>query len=223
MSNEVLFLVSALVDIIAVYAAARRGLEWVLGTIVINLILIGIFGAKLITAFGLTTNAGNVFYACVFLATFFIYERYGKVAAFKTIPWGVTSTLFFILLSQIAVHFVTVTSGAHVNDAMNIVFAFSTRVVVASLLAYIFAQYVNIVVYEWIRTKTRGRYLWIRVNGANILAQLVDSLLFFTIAFFDLSGFLLLQTIIVGWVFKTAVVLVSTPLLYLDRGTQKHS
>ena len=56
-----------------------------------------------------------------------------------------------------------------------------------------------------------------RSNGANVLSQLVDSMIFFSIAFFDLpSGQLLIQAIIAGWPVKTAVVAAGTPLLYIN-------
>jgi uncharacterized integral membrane protein (TIGR00697 family) len=216
MSNELLFILSALADIIFVFFAARRGIEWLFGTIVANLILIGIFGAKLITVFGLVTNAGNVFYACVFLATHFILEQHGKRAGLNTIWYGVGFMFIFSLLSQVATRFTGLLVSDTANTAITDLFSFSIRIAVASILAYLFAQHVNISLYEWLKVRTQGRFLWLRSNGANIVAQLVDSLLFFCIAFFDLPGPLLVQTILVGWLIKSVVVLLGTPFLYLD-------
>jgi uncharacterized integral membrane protein (TIGR00697 family) len=217
MSNESLFIVSALIDILFVLVAARCGKNWLFGTIIINLVIIGIFGAKLITVFGLVTNAGNVFYACVFFATHFLLERYGKREGLKTILLGTSFVLFFVVMSQFATKFIGLPLSDSTNDAILTLFAFSIRITSASILAYIFAQYVNIFFYEWIKKKTQSKYLWLRSNGANIVAQLVDSLLFFSIAFFDLPGPLLVQTILVGWLIKSLVVFIGTPFLYVDR------
>lgn len=216
MSNESLFIISALADILFVLFAARRKIDWLFGTIVVNLILIGIFGTKLITVFGLTTNAGNVFYACVFLATHFLLERHGKQVGLKTIWYGVSFIFFFAVMSQFATRFVGISVTDTANNAILTLFSFSLRITFASVLAYVFAQYVNISIYEWLKGRTQGKFLWLRSNGANIVGQLVDSLLFFTIAFFDLPGPLLVQTILVGWLVKTLVVSMGTPFLYLD-------
>ncbi len=216
MPNEVFFLFSALVDILFIWFATRRGIEWLLGTVIVNLILVGIFGAKLITIFGLSTNAGNVFYACVFLATHFILERHGKQKGMKTIWYGGIFVLFFGVMSQLATYSIGVSLSAGVNSAIFTLFSFSLRVTLASLTAFIFAQYVNISIYEWLKVETHGKFLWLRSNGASIIAQLVDSLLFFSIAFFDLPGPLLVQMILVGWLVKTAVVSMGTPFLYID-------
>ncbi len=216
MSNEVLFIILVLVDILFVFFAARRGSDWLFGTVILNMILVGIFGAKLITIFGLTTNVGNVFYACVFLATHFMIEKHGKHMGFKTIWYGTFFTLSFIGLSQLANHQSGVQLSDVVNNTVKTLFSFSLRVTFASILAYIFAQYVNVAVFDWLNKKTNGTYLWVRSNGANIASQFVDSLLFFSIAFFDLPGPLLVQMILVGWLIKVIIVSSGTPFLYLD-------
>ena len=216
MSNEALFLLSALVDILFILLAARRGREWLYGTIAVNLILVAVFGAKLITIFGLTTNAGNVFYACVFLAVHFLLERREKKTTSNVILYGAAFILFFSIMSQFTVRFVGVAASDVANGAILSLFSLSPRIFLASITAYVFAQYINIFAYEWIRARTRGRLLWLRSNGANVLSQLVDSLLFFTIAFFDLPGPLLVQTILLGWLTKVIVVALGTPFLYID-------
>lgn len=215
-SNESLFILATLVEVTIVFIAARLGREWLLGTVAVNLILIGIFGAKLISVFGLVTNVGNVFYACVFLATHFIIERYGKNKAWQTIWFGMGFVAFFTLMSQIAINYNGSSLSDATNSASSTLFSFSPRIILASILAYAFAQYINIGVFSWLRARTNGKFLWLRSNGANILSQLVDSMLFFSIAFIDLPGPLLLQAILIGWFLKSMVVLVGTPFLYLD-------
>jgi uncharacterized integral membrane protein (TIGR00697 family) len=187
MSNEALLLVSVLIDISVVFLAARLGAEWLYGTIISNLILIGVFGAKLVMFGVFATNVGNVFYACVFLATHFLLEQSGRKAGMKTIWFGVYFLASFTMLAQIATHYKGMPASDAVNTAITTLFAFSPRIIFASMLAYIFAQYINISVYEWIKTKTGGKALWLRSNGANVLAQLVDSSIFFSLSLRDAS------------------------------------
>ena len=210
MSNEALFVLSALIDILFILVAARRGTTWLYGTIILNLVLVTIFGAKLITVFGLATNAGNVFYACVFLATHFILERHGRQEGVKTVLFGVGLMVLFTLMAQLATAF----SESVPGDVA--VMSFPLRITFASILAYVFAQRINIAVYDWLKRRTHGKLLWLRSNGANIVGQLADSLLFFSIAFLDLPGSVLVQAILAGWLLKSLVVLAGTPFLYLD-------
>jgi hypothetical protein len=216
MSNELIFIVSALIDILFVFFVARRGADWLFGSIIVNLILIGIFGAKLVAFFGIITNVGNVFYACVFLATYFLLEKHGRRMGIMTVWLGLSFSVFFIVLSQLAAESTGLSQSKEVNDAITTLFTFAPRVVLASVIAYVFAQLINIKIYEWIKIRTKERFLWIRAGSATVISQLVDSLLFFTIVFFDLPGPLLIQTILVGWFVKTLVVSTGIPFLYLD-------
>ncbi|HEY4522349.1 MAG TPA: hypothetical protein VJH91_01785 [Candidatus Paceibacterota bacterium] len=67
--NETVLIVTALLDLGIVLVAYMLGREWLYVTIVVNLLLISILGAKLVSVFGFSTNSGNVFYAAVFFAT----------------------------------------------------------------------------------------------------------------------------------------------------------
>lgn len=217
MHNEWLLILASLSDIFLVFTAARFGTKRLYGTIAINLILISIFGAKLVTLFGYTTNVGNIFYACVFLATYFILERHDKKDAFRTIWFGIICLTFFIVLSQLAVHFTSAVPGDSLDAATRTVFKLSIRIALASALSYMFAQYVNILIYSWIKSKTGERFLWLRANVANICGQIVDCSLFFTIGFVDLPGNALVQAILAGLVIRTLVVVIGTPFIYIDR------
>ena len=217
MSNELILFISAAVTVSMVFVAARLGTKWLFGIVGLNLILINIFGSKLIEVFGFVTNAGNIFYACAFLATHFLLERRDVRYARQTILFGVGTVIAFVALSQLAVALLGAPSGEGTQNALQTVFSFSPRIAIASMLAYIFAQHVNISLYAWLKVKTKDRWLWVESNGANIIAQLVDSSLFFTIAFLDLPGDTLLQAIVVGWVIKSFVVMLGVPFLYFDR------
>lgn len=221
LSNELLFISLTLIEIIMVFMSVRFGYEWLIGTIAINLILVGIFGSKLIYTFGFVTNVGNVFYACVFLATHFIIEKYGKKVAWKTIWFGIGSIAFFTLASQLAVHYKSIPLNDSVNDTITTLFSFSLRIIIASILSYTFSQYLNIRIFSWIREKTNGKSLWLRSTVANTVSQLLDSMLFFSIAFFDLPAPILLQAILVGWLLKSLVVLIGLPALYIDKYISK--
>jgi uncharacterized integral membrane protein (TIGR00697 family) len=221
MTNELLFFLSALIDICFVFFAARKGVDWLFGSIIANLFLVGIFGAKLLIIFGYATNAGNVFYACVFLATHFLLELYGSKVAKKTIFYGLIFTVFFLIMSQFTFQFSGIKTSESVNNAIYTLFVFSPRIFFASVMAYIFAQNINIFLFEWLKTQTKGKTLWLRSNAANILGQLVDSLIFFSIAFFDSPGQLLVSTIMAGWLVKVLVGFLATPFLYLSARLEK--
>jgi uncharacterized integral membrane protein (TIGR00697 family) len=223
MTSGTILVLSAALDIFVVFFAMRLGIEWLYGTIALNLLLISIFGSQFISVFGFITNAGNVFYACVFFATHLLLERKELKFARRTIWFGAAVVLTFITLSQTVLHLTSAPGSEEVNEALTTLFTLSPRIALASILAYVFAQEVNISLYSWIRKQTGGRLLWFRSNGANIVAQLVDSSIFFTVGFVDLPGTVLVQAILIGTVVKIFVVMLGTPLLYIDADNNKRA
>ncbi len=221
MSNELIFLLIIVLDILFVFICSRRNLEWLLGSILVNLLLIGIFGVKLIEVFGFTTNIGNVFYASAFFATHFLLEKYGRTIAIRTIWDGVMFIAFFNIMSQLATHFIGLPVSTEVNTAISNLFAFSIRIVLASIVGFIFAQYININIYEWLSNRTKRKSVWLCSLGAISVSQLADSMLFFSIAFFDLAGPILLQMILIGWVIKVSVGIIGIPFLYFGNSLDK--
>lgn len=217
MSNELLLLLSAIIDLTIVFVASRLGSKWLFATIVINLLLISIFGVKLIEVFGLVTNAGNVFYAAVFFATQLLIEGKKDSEAVQTIPLGVIGVAFFTSMAFVASTFSSFTPQDTVTQAINMLFPLSLRVVIASSISYLFAQYFTISLYRRLYKRYAGKKLWLRSLVANVLGQLFDSCLFFTIAFATLPIHSLVQAILAGWVIKTAVSLLGTPYLYIEK------
>ncbi len=223
MYNEFLIVILALFDILFVFVAARNGVKRLVGSIALNLILVTIFGSKLVSVFGYTTNIGNIFYACVFLATYFLLIRQSKEETMHTIWFGLICLLFFVVLSQLTIYIVGVNPGDKLDMALRTTFDLSIRVTVASALAFMFSQYANIQVYDFINKFTKGNYLWIQALGATIIAQLIDSCLFFTIAFLDMPGKFLVQAIVTGWIIKIAVIILAIPFFYIDRKLLKNN
>jgi queuosine precursor transporter len=123
---------------------------------------------------------------------------------------------FFVVMTQFLAGNQGIETSAAANLAIQTLFAFAPRIFVGSIAAYVVAQYVNIVLYNTIARWTNNRFLWLRINGANIVAQLVDSTIFFSIVFFNLEVPLIVQAVLVGWAVKVFVVALGTPLLYLD-------
>lgn len=106
------------------------------------------------------------------------------------------------------------------EPAYDAVFGFSARVSLASLTAFIVAQVTDIFVFKKIRTKLKNSKLWLRNNLSNLVALLVDTIIFMTIARWNLSAGIgdnllyLLGLIIPYWLAKLLVSAAATPLVY---------
>ena len=97
------------------------------------------------------------------------------------------------------------------------VFALSPLAVLASMIAYLSAQFVDIRIYHYWKNLTQGKHLWLRNNFSTFSSQIIDSttvillLCSFQVLPWDLFWGLVVSSVI----FKILVAAVDTPFLYL--------
>lgn len=173
---------------------------------------IEVFGTKLFEI-----SVGILPYPITFLITDLISEIYGKKRANDVVVTGIFASLFSLLIIYTAAH-VPATSWSYVDDALfSKVFGNSAIAVFASMLTYLFAQFIDIQIYHFWKRLTKGKHLWLRNNFSTWFSQFVDT---FTIVFLlcsfgiiDWANFkgLLLS----GFIFKVLIAVLDTPFLYL--------
>lgn len=215
--NESLLLVNGIVSTFFVYVAWKIGEERLYTAIVVFLILIATTGGKLVEFLGHETNAGNIFYASVFLATYFFLERYGKAGGIRTLWLSVIIVASYAGLVQLAILYEGAASTAALNDALDVVFGDSIRVTVASIFAYIVSQFANIHLFCYLKKRMQQHNVWLRANISNVFAQIIDSAIFFPIAFFGINVTNIWDIIITGLFIKIVYMVCAAPLLYLNR------
>ena len=171
-----------------------------------------IFGSKLFEI-----SVGILPYPITFLITDLISEIYGKKRANDIVIVGIFASLFSLFIIYTA-SIVPATSWSPVNDSLfNTVFGNSTIAVFASMLTYLFAQFVDIQIYHFWKRITKGKHLWLRNNFSTWFSQFVDTftiiLLLCSFGIIDWANFKGL--LISGFLFKVLIAALDTPLLYL--------
>jgi uncharacterized PurR-regulated membrane protein YhhQ (DUF165 family) len=102
------------------------------------------------------------------------------------------------------------------DDLFKLVFGGTFRAILASMIAYLLAQWFDIQLFHFWKRLTKGKHLWLRNNGSTILSQLVDTSLVVTVLFLGTQNQPLIPGMIIdGWKFKVLVALVDTPFFYL--------
>ena len=98
----------------------------------------------------------------------------------------------------------------------------------ASMVAYISAQFIDVNIFHYLKTKTGDKKLWLRNNASTLISQLVDSTAVILITHFAVDGLpktvdgglthSLIYFIISGYIFKMVVALLDTiPFYYLTK------
>jgi queuosine precursor transporter len=171
-----------------------------------------IFGAKLFEI-----SVGILPYPITFLVTDIISEIYGKKKANQVVTTGIFASVFSLGIIYLANEVPAIPNSPVDNATFSTVFGQTALAVLASMLAYLFAQYIDIQIYHFWKKLTKGKMLWLRNNFSTITSQAVDtfSVLFLLCSFNILPWNVFSGLFISGFVFKLFIALIDTPFLYL--------
>jgi len=173
---------------------------------------------KTIELFGVVATLGNIVYATSFLATDILSENHGKEDARKAVAIGFFSLIVMTVFMNLALLF-TPDSSDFAHESLSTLFTVMPRIAVASLVAYLISQLHDIKAYHFWKTRFPAtKYLWLRNNASTMISQLLDSVIFSTIAFYGLFPTdVFLEIMITTYLLKWLVAALDTPLLYLAK------
>ncbi len=141
-----------------------------------------------------------------------ICEIWGKKIARQTVWLALAGQLIIVLLLQLSIKTPHATFWT-MQHAYQAVLSTSGSVVIASMLAFMASQILDIIVYQKIKDVSRGKWLWLRSNLSTFIGQFIDSSIFIGIVFYashhKLSIFM--GSIIV----KIILSILMTPFVYL--------
>ena len=193
------------------------------GVFLTALVLGNVIGTtKFVNVFGLTVPAGVLAYPFTFLATDLICELYGKMRA-QTLVWTGFAMNFFMLGVMTLGHLFPDAKGiSGATSTFESVYQFMVGNVIASMIAYLVAQTVDVHMFHFWKKLTKGKHLWLRNNLSTTASQLVDTTAILTILYYanNLGNNVntlgdLLPLIYYSYLFKFFFALFDTPLFYL--------
>jgi queuosine precursor transporter len=215
--NEVIWILFALINFTGItlfYKLYGKGglFIWIgFGTVIANIQVV-----KTIEMFGLTATLGNIMYGTLFLATDALGEKYGHKAAKQAVWSGFLTLLFMVIIMQFALIF----KAAEIDfaqESLEVIFGILPRIAAGSLIAYLVSQFFDVYFFQKIKQKFPGDdELWLRNIGSTVVSQLLDSVIFCTIAFLGEYEFgIWLDILYTTYIIKVAVALLDTPFVYL--------
>ena len=180
-------------------------------------------------------------YPITFLCTDLISELYGKKRANWVVWMGLALNiwvLFFIWFAGILDPPEEILTNSPLYEIKNnkvfihSEYAFyhirklSMGATLASMIAYLSAQFIDVNIFHYLKNKTADKKLWLRNNVSTLISQLVDSTAVILITHYVVDGLpktidgelthSLIYFILSGYVFKMIIALIDTiPFYYL--------
>ncbi|WP_275315476.1 queuosine precursor transporter [Tenacibaculum bernardetii] len=162
-------------------------------------------------------SAGILPYPITFLITDILSEIYGKKKANQVVIAGIFASFFSMLIILVADNVPAINSSPINNKTFSTVFGLSPLAVLASMLAYLFAQFIDIRIFHFWKKLTNGKHLWLRNNFSTFLSQFIDTftVVFLLCSFKILPWDIFTSLLISGFLFKVIIAALDTPILYL--------
>lgn len=185
--------------------------------VVSNLIFQKFFYWNPFNLFRFEISVGILPYPITFLITDILSEIYGKKKANQVVIAGIFASFFSMLIILVADMTPAIDNSPIDNATFSKVFGLSPVAVLASMLAYLFAQFIDIRFFHFWKNLTNGKHLWLRNNFSTFLSQFVDTFTVLTLlcSFRVLPWTLFSKLLLSGFLFKVIVAALDTPVLYL--------
>lgn len=193
---------------------ARTYFDLLLGTSAIILILSNIGATKGVALGPILTDGGFFLFPLAYVIGDVVAEIYGFSRARKTILFSfcaaiVTSLVFWIMIKLPAADFY------ENQQALEAVLGPVPLIVGGSLMGYLVGQFLNSWVMVAMKKRFAGRFLVGRLVGSTVVGELVDTLIFCTVAapILGITTFPdYLNYVVVGYVYKCLVEFLLMPI-----------
>lgn len=176
------------------------------------LIVSNIVEQKLITVFGIECTAGLLIFPVSYIINDLIAEVWGYRKA-RFIIWnGFLLNFLVVLVFQLSI---LVPASSHFSNqhAFESVLGNTTRIVIASFIAFLCGSFLNAYVMSRMKILQQGRGFSIRAVVSTIVGEGADSLVFFSIAFWGIvPADVLIKLILTQTLLKTAYEILALPL-----------
>jgi queuosine precursor transporter len=192
-----------------------RFYDLIMAAFVTVIIASNMIGAeKVVTVFGFTFGGGILFFPISYFFNDILTEVYGYARSRKVVWAGFISLFFTMAMAQIILALPPAKGWVH-QQAYEVVYGQTPRIVVASLIAFLCGEFTNSFVLAKMKVFFKGKLLWTRTIGSTIAGEAVDSVIFYPLAFIGFwPASLVIKVMIMNYLIKVAWEIIATPLTY---------
>lgn len=175
----------------------------------------GVLGNKQVALGPLAVEAGIFAFLLLVITSSAVAELHGRETANRLVLWGFVPLLISLALTLLVL---AVPAAKEMDPAR--LGAFETmmlatpRIWLAGIVAYGISTLLNVTIFAKLKGREGSRLLWFRSAVASVLSQVVDTLLFISIAFY---GVFPIADLLMGQMLAKVVlsIVMVPPLIYL--------
>lgn len=175
----------------------------------------GVLGNKQVALGPLAVEAGIFAFLLLVATSSAVAELHGRDTANRLVLIGFVPLIASLLLTLLVL---VVPASPQMDPdrlgAFNTMMSGTPRIWLGGIIAYGISTFLNVTIFSRMKSGEGSRLLWLRAGVAGVLSQIVDTLIFITIAFYGVFpiGELLLGQMIAKVVLSALLV---PPVIYL--------
>lgn len=181
---------------------------------VTSLVIANVVSNKVLQLGPLQVPGAALCYCITFLCTDIIGELWGKGEANRAVRYGFICQCLASLLILLTQHLPAAAFAENVADAYVVLLGTNWRFFLASMTAYLVSQTWDVWLFHKLKEQTEGKKKWLRNNLSTMTSQLLDTVIFISIAFYGSVPNLWVM-IVSQYVLKLILALLDTPIFYL--------
>ena len=174
----------------------------------------GVLGNKQVALGPLAVEAGIFAFLLLVVTSSAIAELHGRHVANRLVQIGFIPLVVSLLLTLVVLA-VPASSAMEPERlaAFDLMMTGTPRIWMGGIVAYGTSQTLNVTIFAALKGREGGKLLWLRAAIASVLSQIVDTLLFVTIAFY---GVFPIGELLVGQMIAKVVlsIVLVPPLIY---------
>lgn len=170
-------------------------------------------------------SVGIIPWPIVFLTTDILNEFYGKEVVRKLSITTACLIAYAFLVIYCALQIPSFPFAGVQDDVFHQVFGQSMWIIVGSIVAFLTAQMVDVLVFWFFRNKTHGKMIWLRATGSTAVSQLIDTFVVLGIAFWlpgKMTTEQFIKAALTGYSVKLILAILLTPLIYVGHSAVKN-
>ena len=175
----------------------------------------GVLGNKQVALGPLAVEAGIFAFLLLVVTSSAVAELHGRETANRLVLWGFIPLLVSLALTILVL---AVPAAADMDPerlgAFNTIMSGTPRIWLGGILAYGISTLLNVTIFSRLKGREGGKLLWFRSAVASVLSQIVDTLIFITVAFY---GVFPIGELLIGQMLAKVVlsIVLVPPLIYL--------
>ncbi len=186
--NEMIFIVTGFISFFSIVLSFRFHREVTVAVLVLLMLSVNVFGgSEIANVFNTQASLGTLIYGTLLFGLILVSELYGNSYARKTVFTIFAMILIFQIFGQLTIRLQPADYAREQFKLLELLASINPRFTISSLMAFLIAGSLVVYLYDFLKNMV-PKAAWIGCTISLIIAQILDSLIYFGGSFYGVKS-----------------------------------